>query len=432
MLTRTKVAALCALTFGLAACDSSQEPGAISEAETADGIFEANAFPTGVNIISVSNRPDTENRDRIYKHGRSLERRSKLVGEPRIDRAVPGGVKSFQQVAFAGPQRDFVGTFDGNDDIGKLIRTNRRGTIEAITNVGRRPKGVIVDAEFGGSSYVGVADFGITSGSMSPSQVFFYNQNFAPGEAPVATLTNFGTGGQVWDLFYSQEADILFLSKTNGEVAAYDNFSAMITPVLGGAAAGSSVTPTREFAISNPQNSTQVKRSRNLHGITYDAETDILIVSDVSKPDRPVVWPHLYGGERQHGWRPAERIRYAVQPGRLQSAYPEPRCSEQQQHARRQPGGHPRIWGEPLRRRQGHEPDPPLRQHPERDGPPGKPRAGCAARGPRGRIGLAVPALAERSAYMGRPSRTRSGAALFVSAVLSVAADEDAIGSERL
>ena len=288
MITHTRIAALCALTFGLAACDSSQEPGAIAEAETAVGVFEANAFPTGVNIVGVSNRPDAENRDRILKLNRSLDRRSKLAGEPRFDRAVPGGVKSFQQVAFAGPQRDFVGTFDGNDGFGKLIRTNRRGTIEAVTNVGRRPKGVIVDAVIGGSSYIGVADFGINTGSVSPARVLFYNQEFAQGEAPVARLTNFGTGGRVWDLFYSQEADILFLSKTNGEVAAYDNFSAAIAPVIAGTAPGSSVMPTREFAISNKQDMPQSKRSLNLHGIAYDAETDILIVSDVANPANPL------------------------------------------------------------------------------------------------------------------------------------------------
>jgi hypothetical protein len=284
--TPARVVALCALAFGLAACDSTQEDANSTPAPaTADGIFEANLFETTNSIVSVSNRPDTENRDRLYRLDPSLATRATLIGETRIDDGVPGGVKSFQQAAFAQDGRDFFGTFDGNDNVGKLVRADRRGQIEAITNAGLRPKGVFVDINVG-NGYVGVADFGTSEAN---SQILIYADNFADGAAPAATITNLGTGGRAWDLFYAADEDILFVTKTNGEVAAYDNFVGQVGPVIFNNVPGSTVAPTREFAISNPDaNPTTVKRSLNLHGVAYDSDTDILIVSDVANPAQPL------------------------------------------------------------------------------------------------------------------------------------------------
>lgn len=280
MLSPTRLTALVALTFGLAACDSAQDaPG--SEAETAGALFDASVFPTTNNILATQNLPDARNADRVYRVTPSLSSASRLYDEQRLDDAIPQGVESLQQVAYATATTRFFSTFDGEDGNGYIVRTNRRGEVNAVTQAGLNPKGVFVDIQVG-TGFVGVADFGTSTAN---SQILIYNDSFADGEAPVITITNLGTDGRAWDLFYSDSDDILFVAKTNGEVVAYDNFVSQAQDFIG---FGVPVTPDREFAVSNPADNPRVKQSLNFHGVSYDDDTQILIVSDVRAPSNPL------------------------------------------------------------------------------------------------------------------------------------------------
>ena len=268
------IAALCAAAFGLSACDSAQQDS--TEPTSADALFDASVFGTTNNIIAVRNAPDAENRDRAFRADPALNGKARLFDEGQLDAAIPGGVRSFQQAAFSLADRDFYGTFDGNDGNGRLVRVNRNGSIAAVTNAGTMPKGIFVDIDVS-TGFVGVADFGM---SAATSSILIYNEDFADNEAPVIVISNLGTGGRAWDLFYSEEDDILFVSKTNGEVAAYDNFRSLAVDFISEA---TPIAPTREFAVSNPS-TPGTRESTNLHGISYDEDTKILIVSDVRIP----------------------------------------------------------------------------------------------------------------------------------------------------
>ena len=279
MITSIRLVALCGLAVGLAACDSAQE--APVSPESADGLFDASLFPTSSNIIAVRNAPDAENRDRVFRTTQALSRKDRLYDEPTLEAALGMPVASFQQVAFARGSGRFYSTLDASDNTGRIVRANRRGDIRAVTTAGIAPKGVFVDIDVS-TGFVGVADFG--TGPMD-SQILIYNENFQDGEAPVITITDLGTGGRAWDLFYSNADNILFVSKTNGEVVAYDNFVSMAQAFLG---SGTPIMPTREFAISNPNDPSPVQESENLHGISYDDGTRVLVVSDVRDPSAPL------------------------------------------------------------------------------------------------------------------------------------------------
>ena len=276
MLSSTRIAALVALSFGLAACDSAQDAPAAGT-ETAGVLFDASVFPTTNNIIATQNLDDSLNKDRVFRVNPALTSAARLYDEPTLDAAIDEGVESLQQVAYARNTATFYSTIDGEDGNGYLVRANRRGEVEAVTMAGLSPKGVFVDIQVG-TGFVGVADFGTSEAN---SQILIYNENYAEDEAPVVVISNLGTGGRAWDLFYTEADDILFVSKTNGEVAAYDSFVSKAQAFIG---FGTPIVPDREFAISNPNDTPRIKRSGNLHGISYDDDTQILIVSDVRNP----------------------------------------------------------------------------------------------------------------------------------------------------
>lgn len=85
--------------------------------------------------------------------------------------------------------------------------------------------------------------------------------------APVATIA-IGDEGGVWDIWYDLVNDSLYAAKTNGELAAYDQFS----ETMGANGPDRLIVPTD--ADRNPI-------SVNLHGIDVHYDSNTLIVSDV-------------------------------------------------------------------------------------------------------------------------------------------------------
>ncbi|MDX1993048.1 MAG: hypothetical protein SF029_11690 [bacterium] len=79
-------------------------------------------------------------------------------------------------------------------------------------------------------------------------------------------------GGSVWDLYYAEDIDALFVAGTTGAVFVYDNFSANLGS--GGV--------TRTII---PADSSGAQVSINLHGIVYDSQRDLLLLSDVGAAD---------------------------------------------------------------------------------------------------------------------------------------------------
>lgn len=118
------------------------------------------------------------------------------------------------------------------------------------------PKGLIVAD---GPDALVVAD----NGAEGSIRVFELD---ATGDAtPTFVVTN--AGANVWDVAYDEDDDRLFVARTDGVVAVYDDF--FDTEGAGG--------PDRTITPSAAGEQISV----NLHGIAYDEETDILVLTDV-------------------------------------------------------------------------------------------------------------------------------------------------------
>ena len=91
----------------------------------------------------------------------------------------------------------------------------------------------------------------------------------ASGSQPLYGISRAAVGNSgAWDIAYDETSDKLFVALTNGTVAYFANY-------LANAAMGSDRQPTAIFRPANPLTAT------NMHGIVYEASSDLLIVSDV-------------------------------------------------------------------------------------------------------------------------------------------------------
>ena len=186
-----------------------------------------------------------------------------------------GGPESLEYVAFGndsayvtfddGPNADYPGGilvmpdflarenggFDASQD--RLISGAKTGLLE--------PKGIVLAPE---QNVIIVADF-------AAAQVSAFAANVYGDAAPLFVVKDLGMDAldkprRPWGLGYDTPNDRLFVAATDGNVLVFDNFlesevrslSRIITPTL------------KDFRVSS-----------NLHDLTYLAERDILILSDV-------------------------------------------------------------------------------------------------------------------------------------------------------
>jgi hypothetical protein len=166
-----------------------------------------------------------------------------------------GFVRTFVSGNNQGIALDAVGTgyHNGDTDVNVLSRIAGRtgafnNTLDRVINVSGATTikggavldafGVAVLADFGGSQIVSLGLTGDGSAALG-----------------------FSTTAAPWDVAYDTGGDRTFVAFTNGSIGVYDNASTNATG-----------TPTRTFTATGLDNA---------HGISYDAATDILVVSDV-------------------------------------------------------------------------------------------------------------------------------------------------------
>lgn len=145
---------------------------------------------------------------------------------------------------------------DGCTNGGSTIGVGNRFIAGAATGL-IAPKGIIEAEE-----RLVVADNG------APGAIRVFARAATGNQAPAFTVTNITGATNVWDVTYNEGDDMLFVAGTNGVVLVYDDFFAR----------GADATPTRTIT---PSDAAGVKISVNLHGIAYDADADVLVLSDV-------------------------------------------------------------------------------------------------------------------------------------------------------
>ena len=92
--------------------------------------------------------------------------------------------------------------------------------------------------------------------------------------APTLFISNLGgVSGSIWDIHYDATTDMLFAAGTTGTLLVYSNFSTDM-----------GVT-TPKLIVPSDAAGTQI--SVNLHGVSYDAASDTVILSDVGSADSP-------------------------------------------------------------------------------------------------------------------------------------------------
>ena len=233
--------------FGLTACDSATDSS--SSPESATGLFDGALFPDAEQLIVVSNQDNAKDNDRAVRFRRpgSIDRKGAFFRENQYD------VVSFQQVKLDEASRDYFGTFDITEG-GRIARFSRRGVpLSSNDSVLVSPKGFDV-AFAGGTRFAFVADVG-QQGIM---------QFDAETLAPAGSLVE--PGGRNWDVHYNANVDLLFAAGVDGFVSVY-NISGP----------GSSTSPVDRFQVLDFNGTPAV----NNHGITYDADANLLVVSDV-------------------------------------------------------------------------------------------------------------------------------------------------------
>ena len=233
--------------FGLTACDSATDSS--SSPESATSVFDGALFPDAEQLIVVSNQNNAKDNDRAVRFRRpnTIEQKAAFFRENQYD------VVSFQQVILDEASRDYFGTFDVTEG-GRIASFSRRGApLAANDGVLVSPKGLDV-AFTGGSRFAFVADVG-------QSGIFQFD---AQTLALTGTLVE--PGASNWDVHYNVNADLLFGAGVDGFVSVYN---------LSGP--GASMSPIDRFQVLDFNGTPAV----NNHGITYDADANLLVVSDV-------------------------------------------------------------------------------------------------------------------------------------------------------
>ena len=239
--------------FGLAACDAADSPAA---PETATGAFDAALFPDAGELIVISNRSDAPDRDRAirYRNPDAFARKTAFFRQKQT------GVTSFQTAKFDEVENDFFGTFDLETG-GRVARYSRQGELLATSDDLVSPKGFDI-ASFGvgaGSErFLVVADVG-------QAGIFIYD---AATLASLLTLSE-PDGVRAWDVHYFEPSAAVFAANTDGTVSVYSFFSGF--------------DPIGRFQVLGADGQPAV----NLHGITFDPESNTLAVSDVGLAGNP-------------------------------------------------------------------------------------------------------------------------------------------------
>jgi hypothetical protein len=249
----TRSLALCGLAaFGLAACDSADGPA--TTPETAASAFDAALFADSDQLIATSNQDNAKDNDRVvrFRNPDALSAKAAFFREGRYD------VVSFQSSILDESAVEYFGTFDVEGG-GRVARFSRQGAQLAVNDaVLVSPKGLDVGFE-SGVRYVFVADVG-------QDGIAVHN---ADDLTPFTILPE--PGGRNWDVHWNTDLELLFAAGVDGFVTVYDFDTQSV------------VDRFQVFDVNGDP-------AANNHGITYDAESNTLIVSDVgaaTTPDTP-------------------------------------------------------------------------------------------------------------------------------------------------
>ena len=238
--------ALCGLAaFGLAACDSADGPAATPESAT--GAFDAALFADSDQLIVISNQADAKNNDRAvrFRNPDPLGGKAAFFYERNYD------VVSFQQAILDESEVEYFGTFDLEEN-GRVARFDRRGNQLAVNDaVLFSPKGL--DVGFvDGERFIFVADVGQSGIPVHDGDTL----------APEVILSE--PGAPNWDVHFNTDTNLLFAAGVDGFVSVYNVF-------------GPGDAPFDRFQVMDVNGNP----ATNNHGITYDSESETLIVSDV-------------------------------------------------------------------------------------------------------------------------------------------------------
>ena len=252
----TALAALGLAAFGLAACDSADGPAAAPD--TATSAFDASVFPEASQVIVVRNRANDLGSDRIlrYRSADALARKSAFFRQKQTD------VVSFQTAKLEEFQNEFFGTFDLESG-GRIERRSRQGAVLAQNDATLiSPKGFDIGFIANVTSdgrFVLVADVG------QAGIIIFDGATLSP----IVALSE-DAGIRAWDVHYDQESGFVFAANTNGTVSVYNLFAPTLAPL-------------DVFQVMDADGNPAI----NNHGITFDPESNTLIVSDVGLAGNP-------------------------------------------------------------------------------------------------------------------------------------------------
>jgi len=205
--------------------------------------------------------------------------------------------KRFNSGGNEGIALDLLGNMHHNSDNGnsliRVIRTirNRNRPNNDTFNASNQDRDILIAAPQGGVTPTPKGIAIIHSGGFiiaadpANSRLVVFGTAVA-GDAPAfASTTNMG--GKAWDIAYDQASDRLFIARTDGAVAVYDNYAGG-NQILGQNPFRPAALPDRVFFpkydnfLKAPLPSRIGKVSEvNFHGVAYDAASDRLVVSDV-------------------------------------------------------------------------------------------------------------------------------------------------------
>ncbi len=229
--------------------------------------------PESVALTSDDNRLIVARNPAALINDAAIEVTLPLIGDPEVTATLDrlGSITSIQSLALSTEGHGYV-TFDGlavsggagvftveslTDFVedGQVLSTN--GRIWGPTANIVAPKAIALDAS--GASMM-ISDLGA-------ADLKIYTVGTIGDEAPLLTVSDLGGGG-VWDAIYDEFGDTVYAAGVNGTVRAFDDF--MVNGGLAGPSRIITLTDARGQVIGV-----------NLHGIHYDALSNMLILTDV-------------------------------------------------------------------------------------------------------------------------------------------------------
>ena len=229
-------------------------PDATLSVTKAESVVVAAVGGIGGGAILTTSNPDGSDDDTIVQASFNLDASAATFAQL-------GPVTSIESVALSssgdgfltfdsGAQGGvlFISDLDDADDDGTVADGDRMIRGAATTLVA--PKGLDWS-----DSLVIVADFGAKA-------ITTFDASAEGNVVPKGRTTDLGGDRSVWDVHHDAASDTLFATGTDGTLLVYDSFSS-------------------NFGANGPDRMITPAGSVNLHGVAYDADADIVFLTDV-------------------------------------------------------------------------------------------------------------------------------------------------------